>query len=73
VSGLAAVGRATGDRRFADAASSARAWFDGHNAAGQPVYDRESGAVYDGIDNGCLSRNSGAEANIEGGLAMLDA
>jgi hypothetical protein len=73
VSGLAAVGRATGDGRFADAASSARAWFDGHNAAGQPVYDRESGAVYDGIDNGCLSRNSGAESNIEGGLAMLDA
>jgi hypothetical protein len=27
--------------------------------------------VYDGIDNARVSRNSGAESNIEGGLALL--
>jgi hypothetical protein len=35
------------------------------------VYDRRRGVVYDGIDDGRLSRNSGAEANIEGALALL--
>ena len=27
--------------------------------------------VYDGVDEGRVSRNSGAESNIEGGLALL--
>jgi hypothetical protein len=71
VSGLAAVARATGDRRYADAASSAQTWFFGHNSADQPVFDRDRGMVYDGIDNGLVSRNSGAESNIEGALALL--
>jgi hypothetical protein len=72
VSGLAAVARATGEARYAAAASDARAWFSGRNAAGQPVYDRLRGMVYDGIDDGQVSRNSGAESNIEGALAMLE-
>jgi hypothetical protein len=28
--------------------------------------------VYDGIDHGQVSRNSGAESNIEGALALLN-
>jgi hypothetical protein len=72
VSGLAAVARATGEARYADAANNARAWFAGHNSAGEPVFDPGTGMVYDGIDNGRLSRNSGAESNIEGGLALLE-
>ncbi len=71
VAGLAAVTRATGDARYADAAARARSWFFGHNAAGQPVYDSGRGLIYDGIDEGRVSRNSGAEANIEGALALL--
>ncbi len=71
VSGLAAVARATDDRRYAAAAVQARSWFSGRNAAGTPVYDRRRGLIYDGIDEGRVSRNSGAEANIEGALAML--
>ena len=71
VAGLAAVGRATRDPRYADGARNAREWFFGRNAAGQPVYDRRRGVVYDGIDDGRLSRNSGAESNIEGALALL--
>ncbi|MBM2810092.1 MAG: hypothetical protein HW416_851 [Chloroflexi bacterium] len=70
-SGLTAVASAVGDGRFFDAASEARAWFLGRNAGGAPVYDEVRGLVYDGIDDGRISRNSGAEANIEGALALL--
>ena len=71
VLGLAAVGRATGSVRYGRGAQQARAWFAGRNAAGKPVYDRSRGIVYDGVDEGRVSRNSGAESNIEGGLALL--
>jgi hypothetical protein len=55
---------ATGGGHWAELAADARAWFDGRNAAGEPVYDRGRGRVADGIDEGRISRNSGAEANI---------
>jgi hypothetical protein len=71
VSGLAAVGRATGDCRYTTAAALGRLWFHGRNNAGQVVYDRRRGLVYDGIDLGQVSHNSGAESNIEGGLGLL--
>jgi hypothetical protein len=71
VAGLLAVARATGEARYAEAAARARAWFFGRNAAERPVYDRRLGLVYDGIDEGRISRNSGAESNIEGALALL--
>ena len=71
VSGLSAVARATGDSRYQEGAVRARSWFMGQNAAGQPVYDRRRGLFYDGIDEGRVSRNSGAESNIEGALALL--
>lgn len=71
VSGLAAVARATADPSYSEAAARARAWFSGRNSAGIPVYDRARGLVYDGIDEGRVSRNSGAESNIEGALALL--
>jgi hypothetical protein len=71
VAGLTAVARATADERYAVAAAQGRLWFHGRNTAGQPVYDPSRGLVYDGIDNGRVSRNSGAESNIEGGLALL--
>jgi hypothetical protein len=70
--GLAAVARATGESRFERAAQQARAWFAGRNAARAPVYDRTRGIVYDGVDGCEVSRNSGAESNIEGGLALSD-
>ncbi len=69
--GLQAVARATGDRRYVEGAARARMWFLGRNAARKPVYDRQRGLVYDGIDGGRVSRNSGAESNVEGALAML--
>ena len=71
VAGLAALARATSDERYATAAALGRQWFHGRNSAGQPVYDARRGMVYDGIDHGVVSRNSGAESNIEGALALL--
>jgi hypothetical protein len=72
VSGLDAVAAATGESRYERLAGRARAWFDGQNTAGAAIYDRAAGLVFDGIDGGRVSQNSGAESNIEGALALLD-
>jgi hypothetical protein len=55
---------ATGGGHWAELSADARAWFDGRNPAAAPVYDRSRGRVADGIDEGRISENSGAEANI---------
>jgi hypothetical protein len=68
---LDAVADATGDEGYAAAAMQGRNWFRGRNTAGQAVYDAQRGLVFDGIDNGYVSRNSGAESNIEAALALL--
>ncbi len=72
VCGLDAIATARDEPRYRRLADAARAWFNGRNWAGQPVYDRDRGLVHDGIDSGRVSENSGAEANIEGALALLD-
>jgi hypothetical protein len=72
VYGLDRLAGATGDPRWARLAADARAWFDGRNTAGAAVYDRDRGRVADGVDEGRMSRNSGAEANIVGAEALFD-
>ena len=62
---------ATGDGRWSRLATDARAWFDGRNAAGAPVYDRQLGLVADGVDEDRVSANSGAEANIQAAEALF--
>lgn len=62
---------ATGEGRWAELAADARAWFDGRNPAGLPTYDRRRGRVADGIDEGRISENSGAESNIVGAEALF--
>jgi len=57
--------------RYATWAQQARAWFDGRNPGRAPVYDRLTGRVADGVDDGRISLNSGAESNVCGGLALL--
>jgi len=63
--------QATGEAAYARWRDHARAWFDGRNAASQPVYDRVNGRVSDGIDDGRLNPHSGAESNIVGAQALL--
>jgi hypothetical protein len=60
----------TGDRKYFQLGAMSRAWFDGRNSAGVPTYDRRTGRAYDGIDDGRVNHNSGAEANISAGLAL---
>lgn len=62
---------ATGEARYVELASDARAWFDGRNPAGRAVYDRVAGRVADGIDDGQISGNSGAESNIVAAEALF--
>ena len=62
----------TGDARWADLAADARAWFDGRNPAGRPVYDRTRGRVADGVDGDRVSQNSGAESNIVAAEALFE-
>jgi len=69
---MARLAEATGDARYAAAARDARAWFDGRNTAGRPVYDRETGRVADGVDGVHLNPHSGAESNIVGAEALFD-
>ncbi len=63
---------ACGDGRYGAAARDARAWFDGRNPAGLPVYDRRAGRVADGLDGGRINPHSGAESNILGAQAFVD-
>jgi hypothetical protein len=69
---MAQLAQATGDTRYAAAARDARAWFDGRNPAGRPVYDRAAGRVADGVDGVELNPHSGAESNVVGAQALLD-
>jgi len=62
----------TGHAPYGAAASRARAWFDLRNPSHSPVYMRDEGRVADGVDTGAVSRDSGAEANICAGLALID-
>ncbi len=62
----------TEDPVYSRAARDARDWFHGRNTASLPVYDRERGMVFDGVDDGVVSANSGAESNVEAGLALFD-
>lgn len=63
--------KATGEAAYARWRDQARAWFDGRNSAGLPVYDRVNGRVQDGIDDGRLNPHSGAESNIVGAQALI--
>jgi hypothetical protein len=63
---------ATDDARWGALAADARAWFDRRNGAGLTIYDRDRGRVADGLDEGRVSENSGAEANIVAAEALFD-
>jgi hypothetical protein len=53
-----------GDHRWFELAATARSWFGYVDATGRAVYDRAAGRVADGVDEGRVSENSGAEANV---------
>jgi len=61
----------TARSEYAALAAASRAWFNGRNPAGEAVYDRRTGRVGDGVDDGRVSTHSGAEANIVGAQALF--
>lgn len=69
---LDALGDVTGDAVYAKLAAQAREWFDGRNPSGQPIYDRATGHVHDGVDAGIVNRHSGAESNIVAAQALFE-
>jgi hypothetical protein len=69
---LRAVWRASHDPEILSLMHEARAWLRGRNAACAPVYDAASGLVHDGVDETRVSANSGAEANVEGAMALFE-
>ncbi len=71
IADLTTLLQVTGDRRYRELLHLARCWFRGRNSGHHHVYDAIRGMVADGIDDSHLNSNSGAESNIEGGLALL--
>lgn len=69
---LSRLADATGDPAYATLANASRAWFDGRNPSGRPVYDRREGRVRDGVDHRTVNPRSGAEANIVGAEALFN-
>jgi len=69
--GLEELYLATGRERYRDLALACASWLDGANAAGEAVYDPETGRCSDGITAGVASRNCGAESTIEAGFVEL--
>jgi hypothetical protein len=58
--------------QWAELAASARGWFEFVDRSGRAVYDRTTGRVADGVDEGRVSENSGAEANIVAAETLPD-
>jgi len=54
----------TGDDRFVAGVNRAVAWFLGENDAHVPMYDRQTGGGYDGLERDGRNDNQGAESTI---------
>ncbi len=70
IQSAAALYRLRGRRRHREIALAFGAWFLGANSSGEALYDPESGRCYDGIDDGRINKNSGAESTIEALIAL---
>ena len=61
--------RVTGEPRYKQAAQDAFQWYLGKNAHGLPVFDAETGGVYDALNPHGLNSNQGAESVLSVHLA----
>jgi glycosyltransferase involved in cell wall biosynthesis len=64
--------RATGDRRWRGAASSAFNWFLGENDLQLPLYDSATGGCRDGLHPDRANQNQGAESTLSFLMALLE-
>ena len=67
-----AAHRVTGDTRWANLAHQVFQWYLGENDLNIPLYDRQTGACYDGLGPGGPNLNQGAESTLAWLLALTD-
>ncbi len=56
----------TGDAVWRACALRAARWLVGSNDSGLVMYDRDTGATFDGLEDGSVNQNSGAESTLAG-------
>ncbi|MCG2802265.1 MAG: glycosyltransferase [Cellulomonas sp.] len=56
--------RATRDSRWADLLTRCEEWFVGNNDAGLPMRDADTGGGFDGLEDGSVNENQGAESTL---------
>lgn len=54
----------TGDRRWTDVIELCARWFEGDNDSAVPVRDETTGGGYDGLEDGTVNQNQGAESTL---------
>lgn len=55
---------ATGDERWARLLATCHAWFEGDNDGGLLMRDPATGGAFDGLEDGSVNRNQGAESTL---------
>ncbi|HEX6506527.1 MAG TPA: hypothetical protein VF221_02745 [Chloroflexota bacterium] len=71
VAGLTELFRATGEEAYAQQAVRVAEWLRGENPVAESMYHPIHGGCYDGMVDGRINRNMGAESSIEAGRAEL--
>lgn len=72
-SGFFELARASGNEVFAELGGLMTSWLFGNNELHEPMYDPATGRTYDGLEQGVINRNSGAESTITALLALVQA
>lgn len=72
-SGLFALADASGKSVYDELGGLMTGWLLGNNELRQSMYDPETGRTFDGLEQGIINRNSGAESTITALLALLQA
>lgn len=67
------IAEATGDESYNVLAGLLGSWFTGNNVLGVPMYDKETGRGFDGINDAeTLNRNAGAESTLEALYSLIE-
>ena len=73
IDSLLTLSNVTKDKTYAKEAGILAGWYLGNNRANTPMYNANTGATFDGINNdGTVNQNSGAESTLTALLALLD-
>jgi hypothetical protein len=62
----------TKDKKYLENAEKCFRWYEGHNSKGVSLLDKETGAVYDGLNEKGLNLNQGSESLVSYGIAFME-